>query len=82
MADRPKQDGVRQDKANQEAGKPAGTQLAAANAKGKSTEPGKRPNDAKTHAKDKGAQAAAKTKAEHPKKPGGKDAKQDHEKAG
>jgi hypothetical protein len=82
MAGGPKQDSVTQDKANQEAGKPAGAQLAAANARRKSTEPGKRPNDAKAHAKDTGAQAAAKTKGGHPKKPGGKDEKQDHEKAG
>lgn len=82
IAGRPKQDGVRQDKANQEAGKPTGAQFTAANVKGKSTEPSKRPNDAKARAKDKAAQAAAKTKGEHPKKPGGKDEKQDHEKAG
>jgi hypothetical protein len=51
-------------------GKPANPQVAAANAKGKP-------------AKDKATPAAAaKNKGEHPRKPGGKEEKKDHEKAG
>jgi hypothetical protein len=62
-------------------------QLAAANAKDKPTDPGKRPNGPNPHgakppAKVNAAQTAAKNKNEHPKKPGGKDVKQDREKSG
>jgi len=75
---------MRQDKANKELAKPANPQVAAANAKGKSgksPEPGRHPDVAKAAAKDK-APAAAKNKGEHPKKPGGKEERQDREKAG
>jgi hypothetical protein len=85
MAGRPQPQGARQDKANKdskELGRPANPQVAAAHAQGKSGEPGKHPNVAKPPVKDKAAPAAAKNKGEHPKKPGGKDEKQDHEKAG
>ncbi|HEV7447292.1 MAG TPA: hypothetical protein VGO18_32285, partial [Steroidobacteraceae bacterium] len=80
---RPQPDRAKQDKANKDLGKPGKPQVAVANAKGKSAEPGKQANVAKTPAKDKGAPAAAaKNKGEHPKKPGGKEEKPDHEKAG
>jgi hypothetical protein len=85
MAGRPQPQGARQDKANKdskELGRPANPQVAAAHAQGKSGEPGQHPNVAKPPVKDKAAPAAAKNKGEHPKKPGGKDEKQDHEKAG
>jgi hypothetical protein len=86
VAGRPQPQGERQDKGNKDSrnlGKPANPQVAAANAKAKSVEPGKHPNDAKPPAKGKPAPAAAKNKGEqHPKKPAGKDEKQDHEKAG
>jgi hypothetical protein len=83
IAGRPQPDRAKQDKANKDLGKPGKPQVAVANAKGKSAEPGKQANVAKTPAKDKGASAAAaKNKGEHPKKPGGKEEKPDHEKAG
>jgi hypothetical protein len=85
IAGRPQQEGARQDKANKDSrdlGKPANPQVAAADAKGKPVEPGKHPKVAKPPAKDKAVPAAVKNKGEHPKKPGGKDEKQDHEKAG
>jgi hypothetical protein len=64
----------------QSPGKPANPQLAAASAK--SPDAGKHPNGARPPAKAKAAQTAAKNKGEHPKKPGGKDEKQGHEKQG
>ncbi|MDB6085322.1 MAG: hypothetical protein JWN43_3203 [Gammaproteobacteria bacterium] len=82
---RPQSAGAKQDKANKdsrELGRPANPQVAAANAQGKPVKPGKHPNVGKPPVKDKTAPAAAKNKGEHPKKPGGKDEKQDHEKAG
>jgi hypothetical protein len=83
IAGRPQPDRARQDKANKDLGKPANPQGAVANAKGRSAEPGKQTNVAKPPAKDKAAPAAAaKNKGEHPKKPGGKEEKKDHEKAG
>jgi hypothetical protein len=82
MAGQPKQDGSRQDQTHQEVAKAANSQFAAANDKNKSAQPVKHPSGTKTPAKDKAAQTAAKSKGEHPKKPGGKDEKQDHEKAG
>ena len=72
------QDGVKHS-ANPQPGKPVSAPLTAANAKNKSADPGKHPSGAEASAKAKAAQTEAKNKNEHPKKPGDKDVKQDHE---
>jgi hypothetical protein len=80
VAGRPKQGGPRVDTSKQGADKPSKPQLASANVKNKPDDTGKQPNGAKPPVKAKGSESAAKNKAEHVKKPGGKDEKQEHDK--
>jgi hypothetical protein len=81
-AGQPKQGGPGPDLSKQGPGKPANQQLNAANANGKPGDPAKHADNAKPPVKGKAVPAAAKNKGDHPKKPGGKDEKQEHDKPG
>jgi hypothetical protein len=81
-AGQPKQGGPRPDPSKQGPGKPANQQFNAANANGKPGDPAKHADNAKPPVKGKAVPAAAKNKGDHPKKPGGKDEKQEHDKPG
>jgi hypothetical protein len=81
-AGQPKQGAPRPDLSKQGSGKPANSQFAAAKGIGKPADPAKHADNAKPPVKGKPVEPAAKNKGDHPKKPGGKDEKQQHDKPG